>query len=101
MNTKTIEMQLRWKYSDRWPYSGMVNDIWRGIQAEQNYLVALGLFAYSEALGRIVLGTIGQKTEVIKLFENSPRIMSDTLLDRVNGEPFSTFTGTALPTSFT
>jgi len=41
----------KWRYSDKWPYNGMVNDLYRGIQAGENYLVALGLFCYSEALG--------------------------------------------------
>lgn len=60
MNKKEIEMEYRWNYSHRWPFNGMVNDLWRGVQGEQNYLVALGLFAYSEAIGRMILGTIGK-----------------------------------------
>jgi len=60
MAKKEIELEYPWKYGSRWPYNGMVNDLWRGVQGEQNYLVALGLFAYSEALGRMILGTIGK-----------------------------------------
>jgi hypothetical protein len=59
MPKKIIEMHYPWKYSGAIPYSWMVNDLYRGIQAEQNYLVALGIFSYSEALGRMILGTIG------------------------------------------
>jgi hypothetical protein len=60
---KLIEMEYSWKYSGRWPYNGMVNDLWRGVQSGQNYLVALGLFAWSEALGRNILGTVGDRTQ--------------------------------------
>ena len=60
MSNKTIEMEYAWKYNKLWPYNGMVNDLWRGVQAEENYLVALGLFVYSEILGRMILGTIGE-----------------------------------------
>jgi hypothetical protein len=59
MSDKNISMEYSWSYSSIWPYNGMVNDLWRGIQAEENYLVALGLFAYSEALGRMILNTVG------------------------------------------
>lgn len=59
MKNKEIQMEYIWKYNEIWPYNGIVNDLWRGIQAEQNYLVALGLFAYSEFLGREILNTIG------------------------------------------
>ena len=53
---KKIKMECKWKYSDKWPYNGMVNDLYRGIQAEENYLVALGLFVYSEAIGWEIRG---------------------------------------------
>jgi hypothetical protein len=46
----------------------MVNDLWRGVQAEQNYLVALGLFTYSEALGRMILRTTGKRGRGWKAF---------------------------------
>ncbi len=63
MSTKIIDLEYPWKYNDgrNWPYNGMVNDLWRGIQADQNYLVALGLFAYSEMLGRELRGTVGNR----------------------------------------
>ena len=61
MSDKNISMEYSWLYSSIWPYNGMVNDLWRGIQAEENYLVALGLFAYSEALGRMILNTVGNR----------------------------------------
>ena len=60
MSDKTIRMEYSWKYSSQCPYNWMVNDLWRGVQAEQNYLVALGHFAYSEAIGRRILGTTGK-----------------------------------------
>jgi len=60
MCDKMIQMEYPWKYSSHCPYNWMVNDLWRGVQAEQNYLVALGLFAYSEAIGRMILGTTGK-----------------------------------------
>lgn len=71
--SKEIQMEFQWKYGEDkyWPFNGMVNDLWRGVQAEQNYLVALGLFAYSEALGRMILKTIGQNgggTEAFREF---------------------------------
>ncbi|HRY52437.1 MAG TPA: hypothetical protein P5089_01125 [Candidatus Portnoybacteria bacterium] len=68
MSKKNIELEYSWKYSEVWPYNGMVNDLYRGVQAEQNYLVALGLFAYSEALGRMILGTIGRRGGGAKAF---------------------------------
>ena len=71
MCIKIIKMEYSWKYHSCWPYNGIVNDLWRGVQAEQNYLVALGLFAYSEVLGRRILGTIGQSgggTEAFREF---------------------------------
>ncbi len=56
-----IEMIYKnWAYPDREPFNGMVSDLWRGIQAQENYLVALGLFAYSEVLGRMILGSVGK-----------------------------------------
>lgn len=61
MPNKTIQMEYDWKYKDLIPYSWMVNDLYKGVQAEQNYLVALGLFAYSEMVGRKILGTIGNQ----------------------------------------
>lgn len=55
-----LELELQWKYKNcPPPYNWMVNDLYRGIQAQENYLVALGLFVYSEALGRVILGTVG------------------------------------------
>lgn len=46
-----IKLEYQWKYGNKWPYNGMVNDLYRGIQAGENYLVALGLFSYSEVIG--------------------------------------------------
>jgi len=34
----------------------MINDLYRGLQTKSNYLVALGLLAYSEAIGWIITG---------------------------------------------
>ena len=50
-------MDFPWKYSSEkyWPFNGMVNDLYRGVQAEENYLVALGLLAYSEAIGGLLI----------------------------------------------
>lgn len=61
MREKTIQMDYSWKYSSRCPYDWMVNDLWRGVQAEQNYLVALGLFTYSETLGRMIFRASGKR----------------------------------------
>ena len=62
MNQKVnhVIMEYCWKYNKPGfePYSWMVNDLYRGIQAGENYLVALGLFTYSEAVGRLILNTI-------------------------------------------
>jgi|WetSurMetagenome_2_1015567.scaffolds.fasta_scaffold40869_2 hypothetical protein len=61
MSEKTIEMEYpHWRFPAAWPYFWMVNDLYRGVQAEQNYLVALGLFSYSEAIGRIILNSVGK-----------------------------------------
>lgn len=58
----SIELEYPgWKYPDKLPYYWMISDLYRGVQAQQNYLVALGLFSYSEAIGRMILGTIGDK----------------------------------------
>lgn len=60
MPTITIELEYPdWNYPVTLPYKWMVNDLFRGVYAQQNYLVALGLFSYSEAIGRMILGTIG------------------------------------------
>ncbi|HLG34211.1 MAG TPA: hypothetical protein VI757_04970 [Bacteroidia bacterium] len=68
MDSENIEMVYSWKYTDAWPYNWMVNDLWRGVQAEQNYLVALGLFTYSEVLGRMILRTVGISGDGPKAF---------------------------------
>lgn len=60
MRDKVIQMDYGWKYASCCPFNWMVADLWRGVQAEQNYLVALGLFSYSEAIGRMILGTTGK-----------------------------------------
>ncbi len=54
-------MEYEWDHSDKEPYHWMVNDLYRGIQAEQNYLVALGIFSYSEILGREISDSINKK----------------------------------------
>lgn len=66
-----IIMEYPWKYNKSGfePYCWMVNDLYRGIQAEQNYLVALGLFSYSEYLWRIILGNIGTRNNGWKCFK--------------------------------
>ena len=59
----SIELEYPdWHYPDKIPYCWMINDLYRGVQAQQNYLVALGLFSYSEAIGRMILGTIGNNS---------------------------------------
>lgn len=63
MSIKNIETEYNWKHGGVWPFNGMVNDLYRGVQANENYLVALGLFAYSEALGRMILGTVGDNSK--------------------------------------
>jgi len=61
MATINIELEYPdWSHPGALPYTWMVNDLYRGVHAQQNYLVALGLFSYSEAIGRRILGTIGE-----------------------------------------
>lgn len=61
MDTKIIKLIYDWKYKDKWPYNGMVDDLYRGIQANENFLVALGILVYSEAIGREILNTRKKK----------------------------------------
>lgn len=56
MDTKTIKLIYNWKYKNKWPYNGMVDDLYRGIQANENFLVALGIIVYSEAVGGEIIG---------------------------------------------
>jgi hypothetical protein len=64
-----IVLEYSWKYSSSWPYNGMVNDLWRGVQANENYLVALGLFSYSEILGRNILNKLDVHDDGLPYFK--------------------------------
>lgn len=43
-----------------WPYNGMVHDVQVAIDGKANYLAALGLVAYSEAVGREICESQGK-----------------------------------------
>lgn len=72
MNKIYIEMKFAWKYDQdqHWPYNGIVNDLYRSVQAEMNYATAQLLFNYSEFIGRKMLGTVGswKKGDDIKAY---------------------------------
>ncbi len=59
-----VELYYTWKYqsSKENPFDWMINDLWRGVQARSNYLVAIGLFAYSEAIGWVILNEPNNKS---------------------------------------
>ncbi|MBL7838104.1 MAG: hypothetical protein JNM67_11350 [Bacteroidetes bacterium] len=57
--TKEIELFYNWNFKD-FPefttYNWMINDLYRGVQTDSNYLVTLGIIAYSEAIGWKIRG---------------------------------------------
>ncbi len=67
-----VKMQYPWKYM--WhinsPYNWMINDLFRGIQTNSNYLVALGIFAYSEAIGWKLRGEDDKDSKGWLCYEN-------------------------------
>lgn len=81
MHTKTIKLIYNWKYKNIWPYCGMVDDLYRGVQANENFLVALGLIVYSEAIGREIFQTKKPKDGSLSFQKFTEEYIGYKLLD--------------------
>lgn len=55
--SKNVKLFYAWKHRNPKPnpYDWMLDDLYRGIQTDSFYLVALGLLSYSEAIGWVIL----------------------------------------------